>query len=131
MLLTIGIAHMSLIVAAWIITQFGSHCHQLRLCKRCVQVPYLDAILGTTVNVTTVDGPVDLKIPAGTQPGTTLLLAKRGAPSPVSRSQERGNHHVKVKVTIPKKVSKDERELLEKLKGIHKDGKIHIGPFSL
>lgn len=97
----------------------------------CVQVPYLDAILGTTVNVTTVDGPVDLKIPAGTQPGTTLLLAKRGAPSPVSRSQERGNHHVKVKVTIPKKVSKDERELLEKLKGIHKDGKIHIGPFSL
>ena len=33
------------------------------------------------VKVTTVDGPVELKIPAGTQPGTTLLMAKRGVPS--------------------------------------------------
>jgi molecular chaperone DnaJ len=94
-------------------------------------VSYLDAILGTTMKVTTVDGPVDLKIPAGTQPGTTLLLAKRGAPSPTSASSERGNHLVKVKVTIPKKISREERELVEKLKAVHKDHKIHIGPFSL
>jgi molecular chaperone DnaJ len=64
----------------------------------CMQVPYVDAILGTTVNVTTVDGMVDLKIPEGTQPGTTLLLAKRGAPSPMKRTNERGDHLIKVKV---------------------------------
>jgi hypothetical protein len=42
-----------------------------------VEISYVDAILGSQVKVTTVDGPVELKIPAGTQPGTTLLMAKR------------------------------------------------------
>jgi molecular chaperone DnaJ len=98
----------------------------------CSQVSYLDAILGTTIKVTTVDGLVDLKIPAGTQPGTTLLLAKRGAPSPSRASSERGNHLVKVKVTIPKKLSGDERKLVEELRSKHSDhSKIKVGPFSL
>lgn len=66
--------------------------------RQAVQVPYVDAALGTTVNVTTVDGPVDLKIPEGTQPGTTLLLSKRGAPSPMKRTDERGDHLIKIKV---------------------------------
>jgi molecular chaperone DnaJ len=43
-------------------------------------ISYVDAILGTTVKVPTVDGNVDLKIPAGTQPGTTLVMSKRGVP---------------------------------------------------
>ncbi|KAG0459813.1 hypothetical protein HPP92_022941 [Vanilla planifolia] len=42
------------------------------------KVSYIDAILGTTIKVPTVDATVDLKIPAGTQPGTTLVMAKRG-----------------------------------------------------
>ena len=45
-----------------------------------VSVAYTDAILGTSVKVRTVDGMVDLKIPAGIQPGSTLLMAKRGVP---------------------------------------------------
>jgi molecular chaperone DnaJ len=45
-----------------------------------VSIPYTDAILGTTVKVNTVDGPVDLKVPAGVQPNTTLLMSKRGVP---------------------------------------------------
>jgi len=45
------------------------------------------------VKVTTVDGPVELKIPAGTQPGTTLLMAKRGVPK-LGANQIRGNHNV-------------------------------------
>lgn len=52
------------------------------------------------VKVTTVDGPVELKIPAGTQPGTTLLMAKRGVPRlgvPGSApTNARGNHNVRV-----------------------------------
>ncbi len=58
-----------------------------------IQVSYVDAILGTQVKVTTVDGPVELKIPAGTQPGTTLLMAKRGAPR-LGNSTMRGDHSV-------------------------------------
>jgi molecular chaperone DnaJ len=96
-----------------------------------LQVSYIDAILGTTIQVTTVDGPVELKIPSGTQPGTTLLMKGRGAPSPVSRTAERGNHLVKVKVTIPKKVDSKERELMEQLRDMQtSDSKIHVGPFS-
>lgn len=45
-----------------------------------VTIPYTDAILGTSCKVRTVDGPVDLKIPAGVQPGAVLLMAKRGVP---------------------------------------------------
>ena len=54
----------------------------------------MDAILGTQVKVTTVDGPVELKIPAGTQPGTTLLMAKRGVPR-LGQAGIRGNHQVR------------------------------------
>lgn len=52
----------------------------------------MDAILGTTVKVPTVDGTVDLKIPHGTQPDTTLLMAKRGVPR--LGSSTRGDHKV-------------------------------------
>ena len=60
----------------------------------------MDAILGTTVKVTTVDGPVDLKIPAGTQPGTTLVMTKRGVPK-LNNTNARGDHLVHVKVGWP------------------------------
>ena len=46
------------------------------------------------VKVTTVDGPVELKIPAGTQPGTTLLMAKRGVPR-LGNAVARGDHQVR------------------------------------
>jgi molecular chaperone DnaJ len=58
-----------------------------------VEVSYVDAILGTTIKTRTIDGLVDLKIPAGTQPGTTLLMAKRGVPRLGSNSV-RGDHQV-------------------------------------
>jgi molecular chaperone DnaJ len=96
-------------------------------------VSYIDAILGTTKKVTTVDGLVDLKVPPGTQPGTTLLLSGRGAPSPSKPKSDRGNHLVKVKVTIPKKLSNEERKLVEELRDAAgaSDSRIKVGPFSL
>eukprot|EP00884_Botryococcus_braunii_P017788 jgi/Botrbrau1/4693/Bobra.0218s0015.1 len=81
-----------------------------------VEVNYVDAILGTSVQVLTVDGMVDLKIPAGTQPGTTLVMAKRGVPRLGSSANVRGDHMVHVKVTIPRKVQGEERRLVEELK---------------
>ncbi len=79
-----------------------------------ISVSYLQAILGDTVNITTVDGKVNLKIPSGTQPNTTLSLENKGVPrlgNPVAR----GNHQVLVKVKLPTRITEDERNLLESL----------------
>ena len=65
----------------------------------------------------TVDGTVDLKIPAGVQPGATLLMAKRGVPK-LGQPNVRGDQYVTVKVTIPKSVSGKEKELVEELEGL-------------
>ena len=90
-----------------------------------VTLNYLQAILGDTIEVETVDGPESLPIPAGTQPGTVLTLRNKGVPrlgNPVAR----GNHQVSVKVQLPTKLSGEERELLEQLAGHHSSkGKGH------
>jgi len=77
----------------------------------------VDAILGTTTKVKTVEGSVDLKVPSGTQPGTTLVMAKRGVPR-LGSSNVRGDHQVHVRVKIPNKVSGEEKKLVEKLKEV-------------
>lgn len=79
-----------------------------------VTISYLDAILGAVVKVKTVEGPSELQIPPGTQPGDVLVLAKKGAPK-LNRPSIRGDHLFTVKVTVPKRVSSSERELLEEL----------------
>jgi molecular chaperone DnaJ len=83
-----------------------------------ITLNYLQAILGDTIEVETVDGNESLPIPAGTQPGAVITLAGKGVPrlgNPVAR----GNHQFTVKVQLPTKLSSDERELLEKLAGHH------------
>ncbi|KAG0586818.1 hypothetical protein KC19_2G119900 [Ceratodon purpureus] len=83
------------------------------------KISYIDAILGTTVKVPTVDGPVDLKIPAGIQPGSSLVMAKRGVPV-MGKTNLRGDQLVRVVVQIPNKLSKEERKLVEELAEISK-----------
>ncbi|XP_047047500.1 chaperone protein dnaJ A7A, chloroplastic-like [Lolium rigidum] len=83
------------------------------------KVSYIDAILGTTVKVPTVDGVVDLKIPSGTQPGTTLVMSKKGVPL-LGKSNARGDQLVRVQVEIPKRLSSDERKLIEELANLNK-----------
>lgn len=83
------------------------------------KVTYIDAILGTTMKVPTVDGTVDLKIPAGTQPGTTLVMAKKGVPL-LNKPNIRGDQLVRVQVEIPKRLSDDERKLVEELSNLNK-----------
>ncbi|KAK9666384.1 hypothetical protein RND81_14G181200 [Saponaria officinalis] len=79
-----------------------------------VSISYTDAILGTVVKVKTVEGTADLQIPSGTQPGDVLVLAKKGAPK-LNKPSLRGDHLFTVKVSIPKRISTRERELLEEL----------------
>lgn len=64
--------------------------------------------------VSTVDGPVDIKIPAGTQPETVLRVKGKGAPE-LSKEERRGDQYVTVKVSIPKSLSKQEQDIIAAL----------------
>lgn len=78
-----------------------------------VEVPLTAAILGTTVEVATLDEPVTLKIPAGTQPGTTMRVRARGVPA--SGHHGVGDLLVTVQVKLPRKLNKEQRALVERL----------------
>jgi molecular chaperone DnaJ len=78
-----------------------------------VKVPLTQSMLGTTVEVPTLDEPVTLKIPAGTQPGTTMRVKGRGVPA--SGKHAAGDLLVTVTVTVPKKLTKQQRGLVEQL----------------
>ncbi|KAF7839933.1 chaperone protein dnaJ A6, chloroplastic-like [Senna tora] len=83
------------------------------------KVSYIDAILGTTIKVPTVDGTVELKIPAGTQPNTTLVMAKKGVPF-LNKSNLRGDQLVRVQVEIPKRLNSEEKKIIEELADLSK-----------
>jgi molecular chaperone DnaJ len=74
-------------------------------------VAMVEAALGTEVSIETVDGPVKLKIPAGTQSGKVFKLTGRGVAGLGGRA--RGDHLVSVTVETPTKLSGKQRELLE------------------
>jgi DnaJ-class molecular chaperone len=78
-----------------------------------VNVPLTAAMLGTTVEVPTLDEPVTLKVPAGTQPSTTMRVRGRGVPA--SGKNAAGDLLVTVNVTIPKKLNKEQKSAVEKL----------------
>ena len=71
------------------------------------------AALGTTIKVPTLTGEVPLEIPAGTQPGETIVMAGRGMP-PVGRGRT-GDLKVVVNVVVPRRLSRKQKDLMEKL----------------
>lgn len=77
-------------------------------------ISFSDAALGAEIEVETVDGAVTMKVPAGTQSGTDFKLSNHGVPR--LRSEKRGSHIVSIIVDTPKKLSKEQKELLEKLR---------------
>ena len=74
-----------------------------------------DAILGTETEVPCLDGPYRIKIDAGTQSGTVLRLRGKGLPT-VNGYGGTGDMYVKIGVWIPKKLSKEEKSLVESLR---------------
>ena len=78
-----------------------------------VEVPinFVQAALGDTVQVPTLDGAVDLKIPAGIQSGKVLRLKGKGIP--FLRGGGRGDQHVRIKVLTPQNLSAKQKELLQ------------------
>ncbi|MDT5264765.1 MAG: molecular chaperone DnaJ, partial [Mycobacterium sp.] len=80
-----------------------------------VSVPMVDAALGTSVSVDAIiDGPTEITIAAGTQPGSVVSL--RGHGMPHLRSGVRGNLHAHVDVVVPSRLDTQDTELLRKLK---------------
>ena len=78
-----------------------------------IDVPAPLAALGTTVQVPSLDGDIPVEIPAGTQPGEVIPLRSRGLP-PLGRGRT-GDLHVHVNVVIPRRLSREQRDLLERL----------------
>lgn len=78
------------------------------------EINFSQAALGDVVEIETVDGRVDLKIPAGVQSGEVVRLTGRGIPY-LNRSG-RGDYLVEIIVKTPKKLSKKARKLLEEMR---------------
>lgn len=71
------------------------------------------AALGGEIEVPSLEGTVKLKIPGGTQPGVLFRLAGHGLPH--LRGRSKGDLFVRVQVDVPKKMSKEERQLIQQL----------------
>ena len=78
-----------------------------------VLASYPTLALGGEIAVPTLDGNEPLRIPESTQTGTTFRLRGKGMPDVSNRG--RGDLQVTVKVAVPRKLSKDQRRLLEEL----------------
>ena len=74
------------------------------------QISFVQASLGDTVDIPTINGEVELKIPPGTQSGTTFRLRDQGMP--YMRRAGKGNLYVNITVVVPQKLSKEQKKLL-------------------
>ena len=77
-------------------------------------INFVDAALGTSVEIPTIDGKAKIKIESGTQGGKILRLKGKGVPE--VNSYHKGDQLVYVNVWTPKALSPEERELLERLR---------------
>ena len=75
------------------------------------EISFSQAALGDTVGIETVDGEVSLRIPSGTQPDTVIRLRQKGAVH--LQGSGRGDHYVRIKVTVPKHLTHRQKQLLE------------------
>jgi molecular chaperone DnaJ len=81
-----------------------------------IPVSYTQAALGAEISVPTLEGEHVLKVPDGTQSGTTLRIRGKGVP--VLNGHGKGDLFVEVRVQTPGKLNKRQRELLQELEGL-------------
>lgn len=75
------------------------------------ELPFSQAALGGEIDVRTINGIVKLRIPGGTQPNALFRLQGRGIPH--TRGSGKGDHYVRIKVSVPKNLTKRQKELLQ------------------
>lgn len=78
-------------------------------------ITFSQAALGAVIEVTTLDGPVKIRIPEGTQPGGVFRVRGRGVPQASGKTAPRGDHLVEIRVEIPTELTPRQRELIEEL----------------
>ena len=78
------------------------------------RISMVDAALGAEIEVETIDGPLTMKVPAGTQSHTDFKLSGHGVP--YLRNDKRGAHIVTIIVETPTRLSKKQKELLKEFK---------------
>jgi molecular chaperone DnaJ len=76
-----------------------------------VDLTMVQAALGTSVSVETLDGDAELEFDPGTQPGEVRVLRGRGMP--VLQGFGRGDHRILVNVNVPRRLTDEQRKLLE------------------
>jgi molecular chaperone DnaJ len=81
-----------------------------------LRVNMVQAAVGDTIEVPTLDGPAEITIPAGTQYGQTFRLQGKGMPSP--RTGRRGDQFVTIQVVVPKDLNAEQKTLLRKVGGL-------------
>ncbi|MBN2016417.1 molecular chaperone DnaJ [Candidatus Dojkabacteria bacterium] len=93
------------------------------------EIDVVTAVLGGEIKVPTLHGDVNIKVKAGTQPGTILRLSGKGAPK--LRGSGNGNEYIQLKIVVPKRLTKEQRKLWEDLgKTKNSKGGIFSGLFS-
>lgn len=87
-------------------------------------ISYVQACLGDSVDVPTIDGEASLNIPAGTQSGSTFKLRGKGIKS--LNWSGKGNLYVKVQVVVPKKLSAKQKEVLKEFADVSGEEISHV-----
>lgn len=98
----------------FIITNVGKHKYFTRKGDNIyvtVPITVAEAALGAKIEVPTVEGKAQLKIPAGTQSGQKFRLRERGVPS-LRNPQLRGDQFIEVQITLPRIISEETKEIL-------------------
>src|SRR5690606_39452571 len=78
-------------------------------------ITFTQAALGAVIELPTLDGPVKMRIPEGTQPGRVFRIRGRGIPQASGKNAPRGDHMVHIQVEIPTELTPRQRQLIEEL----------------
>jgi molecular chaperone DnaJ len=84
-----------------------------------VDLTIVQAAVGATISVETLDGPYELELEAGTQPGEVKALRGRGMP--VLQGFGRGDHRVLINVMVPRRLTEEQRRLLDEFEQTSND----------
>src|SRR6267378_3189734 len=103
----------------YVVLRVKAHSHLARRDPNVIyelRINIVQAALGDRIEIPTLDGPVEIAIPAGTQTGQSFRMAGRGMPD--VRGGRRGDQYVVVQVVVPKDLTAEQKAILRKVGGL-------------